>query len=146
MDRLFDRLAMIYGLPKVREMWRDQDIAAVKRFWAQQLAGFNGEQLHFGFDQLRKTHPTWPPTLFEFADLCKAARAPDQPALPAPPRTGAESEQVARLKAAIGQSSLGNGKRDPRAWVARILEREAAGDKTLDYIALKMARDSVLVR
>lgn len=73
-DRLFARLLLAYG-SKFRDMWRDQDAAEVKGMWAQELAGVTADQLRGALESLRTKCPTWPPTLYEFLDLCKPAAA-----------------------------------------------------------------------
>ncbi len=75
-DRLFERLWGFYG-NKFADMWKDMPIASVKACWAEELAGYSGEEFKRGLDALRSKHPTWPPTLFEFAALCR----PSAPAI-----------------------------------------------------------------
>lgn len=70
-EHLFDRLAMAYGSEKMQALWRGQDLAAVKQFWAERLAAFTGEELRSGFDRLEAAHPSWPPSLPEFVALCR---------------------------------------------------------------------------
>lgn len=70
-DRLFERLGFAYGTEKFAALWRGQNIDDVKAYWASELAAFSGDELRRGLDALRRVHPSWPPTLYEFADLCR---------------------------------------------------------------------------
>lgn len=209
-DRIFERLALAYG-NKFADMWRDQSLPAVKAMWSRELAQLTADELRVGLESLRGACPTWPPTLFEFYDLCRprpAALAPEvafheavrgveerrngamgqwssravywamvdvspfdvsnstwpqirarwtralevraadpnlpaipEPplALPAPPKDGETSaEGLQRLHEMIARAP----KVGPRAWATAILERHAAGDKTLWPIAVAMAKDA----
>jgi hypothetical protein len=138
-DRLFERLFMIYGTDKMQGLWRGQEMADVKACWAVELAGYNGDELRAGFAALHRDHPEWPPTLYQFADLCKAAvRQEAYKALPWPKIDPKEVDpRIHALKVAITSQHP-----DPLAWSRKILERHAAGDKTVDWLALKMAQDA----
>lgn len=208
---MFERFAATYGTEKFAALWRGQDIDGVKAFWAQELAHLTPDELRHGFETLRREHPTWPPTLYEFADLCRPAaptlepeitfheavrgveerrngavgqwssravywamvdvspfdvsnstwpqirarwtraleaRAadpnlpaiPEPPrALPAPPKDGeTNAEGLARLHDLIAKAP----KVGPRAWAAKLLQREADKDPYLHPIAVEMAKDA----
>lgn len=68
--RLFERMSLIYGTDKVQGMWRGQSIEDVQGFWSEELAGYSAEELRRGVQAMRN-NPTWPPTLYEFMDLCR---------------------------------------------------------------------------
>jgi len=63
-------LALTYG-NKFADMWRDQDTATVKAFWAEKLAAYTTPELRTAMDSLYTSHPSWPPTLPEFCALCR---------------------------------------------------------------------------
>lgn len=212
-ERLFARLAAIYG-NKFSDMWAGQSIASVRDMWAAEMSGLTASQIRAGLMQLRSKHPTWPPTLYEFMDLCKPSAAeidpesafhqavlgtyarregkfgewshravywaaidvtafdvlnltwpqirsrwtralnsrmadpnlpeiPEAPKrLPAPPRVAKGDSKIIDELAA----KLTSTRRDYRAWVRKILERHAAGDKTLPDIAYRMALNSENIR
>lgn len=76
---LFDRFAMTYGSEKFAQMWRGQQLVDVRAFWASQLAALSADELRAGAEQLRPRHPTWPPTLHEFIELCRPSAATIDP-------------------------------------------------------------------
>ena len=140
-DRLFQRLHTVYG-NKFSEMWKGQEVEDVKEAWSAELAHLTGAELKTGLDRLRKNHPSWPPTLFEFSELCRSNAAQEaHKALPWPaPDMAAIDPRINALKTTL------TGNRNARAWVGKILERHAAGDKTLSYLALKAAQNAENVR
>lgn len=129
---------MVYGTEKMNSQWRGQDLAEIKLFWASELGGYSGDELRGGFERLRKEHPEWPPTLYEFAELCRASVKPEAyVALPRPAVDHAAVDpRINELKVKLGQT------RHMRDWAVRILEREKAGDKTLWPIAVAMSWDA----
>lgn len=50
-------------------MWAGQDPNVVKEVWAEELAGFNRDELARGFEAAKKSK--FPPTLPEFMSLCR---------------------------------------------------------------------------
>ncbi len=207
-ERLFARLAMTYG-NKFADMWAGQDVASVRQMWASEMTGYTADEIRGGLERMRSKHPSWPPSCYEFMDLCRPAldhesafhealrglnarregkpgewsnraiywaasdvtmfdmlnltwpqikarwtkalearlsdpnlpQIPDVPkALPAPTRE--EINATALIAAKVGVSA----RRNPRAWVDKILERKARGDTTLSEIAYKKALESENVR
>ncbi len=69
-DRLFARLDSLYG-NRFRDMWKGSDVADVKAIWGAELVGYTAEEIRRGLESLRGKHPSWPPTLYEFTDLCR---------------------------------------------------------------------------
>ena len=67
-DRLWQRFLLMYG-NKFSDMWRDLDPAAVKRAWAEDLAGYTGAELKRGLEWCKTQK--WPPTLPEFMTACR---------------------------------------------------------------------------
>lgn len=67
-ERLFDRMAGLYGA-RFADAWRGVDPERVKRTWAEELAGFTGEEIARGVTALKTRD--WPPTLPEFVKLCR---------------------------------------------------------------------------
>lgn len=74
-DRLFQRFAAAYGTEKFTALWRTQDMAEVRACWARELAEFTRDELARAVAALPKAHPSWPPSLYEFAALCRPAPA-----------------------------------------------------------------------
>jgi hypothetical protein len=88
-DRLFERLAALYGVQRVSAMWQSTDIAAVKTLWGEQLGRFQPATIAAALQRLVDAGDGWPPTLPEFVELCRQAAlgrqlAQDLNALPAP--------------------------------------------------------------
>ena len=137
-ERIFVRLQATYG-NKFAEMWKGQDMRDVMALWASELARYRGTDISGAFDRMAREHPSWPPTLYEFADLCKAAAKPEAfHALPRPQIDQATVDpRIADLR-----DKLKMPKSDPLAWSKKLLQRHADGDKTVDPYARKMARDA----
>lgn len=67
-DRLFERFTAMYG-NRFLDLWRDLDTQAIKRAWAEDLAGLTADEIKAGLLALR--NKPWPPTLPEFITLCR---------------------------------------------------------------------------
>jgi len=132
-DRLFERLAVAYGTEKFTAIWRGQDIDRVKAVWAAELGKFTAAELRAALVALPNKHPSWPPTLYEFVELCPRLPKTTQQ-LPAPREVG-ERPELKRITGEVGKVA----RHDPRAWADWILERKAAGDKAITDYAWRMA-------
>lgn len=69
-DRLFERLWAVYGT-KFSDFWKGQELQSVKDMWAREMAGFTAEEIRAGLRAMRRSNPAWPPSLYEFLDLCR---------------------------------------------------------------------------
>jgi hypothetical protein len=69
-ERLFERLSARYG-NKFAAMWAGISPEAIKREWAEGLAGFSREELVEGMRA--SLDREWPPNLAEFRRLCRPA-------------------------------------------------------------------------
>lgn len=67
-DRIFARLSALYGA-RFADQWRGCDPAEVKSVWADCLAGYDADEIRRGLDACLCRD--WPPTLPEFAKLCR---------------------------------------------------------------------------
>lgn len=141
-DRLFGRFALMYG-KHWADLWAglpgeaDEVMAAVKRAWADDLAGCNGEQIRRALEHC-KANNKFPPTCPEFVSLCRQFRVEpaQQTYLPAPrgelpPQTAAILDQL--------QPTPG---RDTRQWARDILQRHSEGI-VYPYISLQFAREAL---
>lgn len=72
--KLIERLHMMYGA-KFSQQWEGLDKVQMAQFWAEELAGFTGEEIRIGL-QSCKSKP-WPPTLPEFMQLCRPWLSPE---------------------------------------------------------------------
>lgn len=72
-ERLFERMSGLYGA-RFADAWRGADPERVKRVWSEELAGYSGEEIGRGVQALRSRD--WPPTLPEFAKLCRPPSDP----------------------------------------------------------------------
>src|SRR5690625_3324815 len=70
---LMAKMQAMYGA-KFTQQWQGIDPAILQSEWAEQLAGFSGDELSRGLQACRER--PWPPTLPEFMVLC---RPPIQP-------------------------------------------------------------------
>jgi hypothetical protein len=106
-ERLFARFVALYGSQKVGAMWADADVAEVKAVWARKLSQYHPQSIKGALDRLMDSGREWPPTLPEFAELCRQSalgRAQQVPALLAP-RTDQETarRKVAEMIAALAK-------------------------------------------
>ena len=94
-DRLFDRLALVYGR-SFNARWDGLDLDVVKADWAHELAGFaeKPEPLRWALDHL----PAHPPNVVEFRALARMAPPPTVQALPEPK---ADPKRVAEAMAKV---------------------------------------------
>ena len=70
---LFVRFKATYG-NRVATMWGDSSPAVTESVWAEELAGFAQEDVKAALEACRTSYPSFPPTLFEFAGLCRDAK------------------------------------------------------------------------
>jgi len=67
--RLFLKFTVAYGrlwtanIENIEEQMVDE--------WTQALGDLSAEQIRYGLAQLERAHPKYPPTLFEFRNLCR---------------------------------------------------------------------------
>lgn len=101
-DRLFDRMTMVYGHAFLSR-WSGMDLAAVKASWAHELAGFTHRPKALA-DALESLPAGEPPTVLQFRNLVRdAARRLDDLLLPAPdpkPDPAGVAKVVAAMNAA----------------------------------------------
>lgn len=119
-DNLFARLGVRYGDSFTRQ-WQDADPAAVKRDWAEVLAGFeqHPDSIAYALENL----PDRPPNAQQFRAICRNAPPPVVKQLPAPKADASVARAaIERLKALKS--------REPSAeWAAKLSERERQGDR-----------------
>lgn len=72
--KLIEKLHLLYG-SKFMQQWAGIDSAKLALGWAEELAGFTGEEIATGLKAC-KTRP-WPPTLPEFMTLCRPQLDPE---------------------------------------------------------------------
>ena len=62
------RFSGMYG-SKFADLWRGCDLSAVKAIWAEDLAGYSGNEIRFGIGVCKGR--VFPPTLPEFCAMCR---------------------------------------------------------------------------
>jgi hypothetical protein len=72
--KLFQRLAAMYG-DKLPKMWGAVPESAMHEVWAEDLAGFTGDEIATGLQACKQRE--WPPTLPEFIRLCRPWMSPE---------------------------------------------------------------------
>lgn len=138
-DRIFDRLAIVYG-EEFLARWRAVSLADVKTDWANTLGYYEAEPgaIAWALEHLPSGKP---PTSLQFRDLCRQAPAPEVPRLPEPKadpdRMAAE---VAKLREAIGVNPAPPV--DRREWARKILRDVEAGIKRTPTV-VKFARQAL---
>lgn len=55
-------------------MWKDADPVEVKALWGEELARFDPSDILAAIELLRYAHLDYPPTLYEFGNLCRDAQ------------------------------------------------------------------------
>lgn len=126
-ERIFSHMACSYGA-KFADMWAGQDPATVRAYWGNKLGRFSGSAIAAAISALEAK--SFPPTLPEFIDLCRAAanRESSYVSLPAPvavPKEVAESRAKEVQKLATSATKSAGSK----AWAVRLRERYLAGGK-----------------
>jgi hypothetical protein len=72
--QIFRRFRVIYG-SRLDSMWSGADANDLTQAWAVELAAYEGVDIKAAIEGLRDSNfVEWPPTLFQFADLCREAR------------------------------------------------------------------------
>jgi hypothetical protein len=55
-------------------MWKDADPSEVRAVWADELGRYEASDIKDALDALRTSYVDWPPTLYQFSDLCAAGK------------------------------------------------------------------------
>ncbi|MDE2022402.1 MAG: hypothetical protein KGI71_05840 [Patescibacteria group bacterium] len=124
-------------------MWVGTDADALVSVWAEELAAYELVDMKHALDALRYSNPEWPPTAFEFANLCKEAmrgRVQSMPQITSV-RYGGPSPEVLAAIHELTRDPL-KRQRDPKDWARRILQRETAGERQPIY-AVTSAREAL---
>lgn len=119
-DRIFDRLAMIYG-SQFLARWAGQDLLAVKRIWSEELSVFAS---HPGAIKhgLQNLPPNDPPNVLTFKALCLPyLRQERQEAIPALPAPKANPQRAAPVVAAAHSLKVAG---PSKAWAYKLKARE----------------------
>jgi hypothetical protein len=109
-ERIFERIAAVYGVQKTSSMWSGVDPKQVKRAWGQALGKYPRDALAAAVQAMPEECGQWPPTLTEFVALVRSKMpAPEhRRALPVPARTEREiregAEQMAKIRAMLARS------------------------------------------
>jgi hypothetical protein len=106
-NALFQKLSVVY-LRKFQESMDGVPLDAVKQEWAGELGEFTRPQIVAALAKLKVRYPTWPPTLYEFRNLCVEARSVqrDNTLKLAPPRQTMPQELRDRLRAIVGSMNI----------------------------------------
>lgn len=126
-ESLLARMLAIYG-QKFRSQWADVPAESMRETWAVALGRFDGERIKWALDQMIATCP-WPPTLPEFAALCRQAPRDEPAKLPAPevPPSVIEARQAEAQ--AIAARVAGNV--PGKAWAHKLRARYLAGERLM---------------
>lgn len=140
-DRLFDRLSMIYGA-EFTNKWAQLDVVELKSFWAHEL-GFYAEHLEC-IKWTLENLPDRCPNLIQFKALCKQAPRPEHKKLD---YSKADVEVVDKELAKIASEALQAPKNelgivDHRRWAKKLAERHKNGEK-LSLIQIKMYKEAL---
>lgn len=127
-------------------MWGDASPAEIKTVWSAELAPYDGVDIGAALEQLRGTFTEYPPTLFQFANLCrdaKRARTASTPRLDYDPR-GPIAPEIATV---IAKAFDPTNRPHPRAWAQKILDRVEAGTEPRPPLyAIECAKEVVGMR
>ena len=129
-DRIFDRLAIVYG-EEFLARWRAVNMADVKTDWANTLGYYEADPGAIAW-ALENLPSGKPPTVLQFRDLCRQAPAPEVPRLPEP-KAGPKrvAAEVAKLRGHLAATIAPT--HDGKAWADVILARAAAGERVAPY-------------
>lgn len=126
-ESLLARMLAIYG-QKFRSQWADVPAESMRETWAVALGRFDGERIKWALDQMIATCP-WPPTLPEFAALCRQAPRDEPAKLPAPevPPSVIEARQAEAQ--AIAARVAGNV--PGKDWAHKLRARYLSGERLM---------------
>lgn len=134
-DRLFKRLSATYGAEWERMLGATPEIDA-KSVWAHELEQFKNSlhRIAWALENL----PERCPNVIVFKNICRAAPAPGEVALPAPKadpaRVAAELAKLGHIRA--GAAAVVAGRLD---WAKRIIDRQDGRSPTV----IRMAKDAM---
>ena len=131
-DRLFDRLAMTYGM-EFTNKWGTLSSTDVKTHWSHELSMYADNLNAIGW--ALQNLPDRCPNLIEFKSLCKQAPRPTTIALDA---AKAPTEVVDKVLAEIALKAFkapkdDNGNVDHKRWAKKLKERHERGEKLSMY-------------
>lgn len=128
-DRIFNRLAVVYGEDFLAR-WRAVSLSDVKTDWSSTLGYYEADPGAIAW-ALENLPAARPPTVLQFRDLCRQAPCPEVPILQAPKADPARmATEVEKLRAVI---SSPNANVDRRDWARRIMARSEAGERVHAY-------------
>jgi len=128
----------MYG-SRFADLWASANPADVRVTWAEGLAYVSGDELAGALRACLLEYP-YPPTLPQFAILCRAQKRQEMPRLsndvsgPIDPAVMAQALKLA--------ANTKNGKKNPRDWARRILKRAESGER-LCYLSVPYAREAL---
>lgn len=135
-DKLFTKLALIYGVDVIAKRHSGLDPASVKQEWATCLGGFKHrpEAIRFALDHLPSDRC---PTMLQFRDICRQCPPSNVVALPEPK---ADAVVVDAQMKQILREAFDTG--DPKAWAKKLKCRHDAGEK-LSIVQVKAYREAL---
>jgi hypothetical protein len=139
-DRIFDKLTLVYGQAFLRK-WDSIDINAVKSDWAHELSGFENHPKAIAW-ALQNLSPEKAPNALEFKFLARRAPPDELPRLEAPK---ADPERIAAELAKLAPILKKPPVRSNVEWAKAIVARHDAGGKVAP-MTLRMAREALAKR
>jgi hypothetical protein len=113
--------------------------------WREELGAFEGTDIKLAIDACRFAYKEFPPTLYQFADLCRDAMRRRTQATPRLEGGRGHGPVDAEIIAEIHRLTheLGKPKTGPqRDWARRILKRADAGEP-MPLIAVQSAKEAL---
>ena len=139
-DRLFSRLAAVYGAAWDRQMG-NAPLSDVKSAWSHELAGFSDKlgMLAWALENL----PERCPNVIEFKFLARRAPVPETARLPEPKADPARvAAELAKLAPAVASTRKAVHGIDHKEWAKRLISRHEAGEN-LNPTTLKFAKQAL---
>jgi hypothetical protein len=142
-DRLFDRLTLVYGRAFMAQ-WEgipDRQLQDLKTLWSDELSQFSErlESVAWALENL----PPRAPNVVEFRNLCHSAPRAPEAQLPEPAadkaRVAAELSKLADVKKAAKSAVH---RHDHKAWAKTLIARDAAGERVRP-ISLRFAKEAL---
>lgn len=124
-DRLFDRLAALYGRHWF-DLWADVPMADVKDAWAEAIGNASGEAIRRALEHCA-VHNKFPPTAPEFAALCRGFRPTPSSVGTLPAPRDPKEEIAENMRREIAKLREAGRKRDPKDWARQILAEAECG-------------------
>ena len=124
-------------------MYGTADESDLVETWRDELGPYEGSDIKTALETMRHAYKEFPPTLYQFSDLCRDAlrrRTTATPMLARPKDGPIDPEIAAHIHALLDKTRT----RDPKDWARRVLKRADEGTEPRPpLIAVEFAKEAL---